>query len=382
MFSLFLRVTLPHAYPLPNPLRPSRRRPPAWPRPNTRRVLASDRHSLWQAASRIFPAVPVDAIRAAGLSPDPGGLRIDTAALLTDWARLARKKGRVPTRDEYDREGRHAPRSVETRFDRWTQVPAAFLKFAESMGLSEEWSDVVGLIHNGPVPTHGGGRRWLKGWKKNDWKKNDWQKNQRLAAGRLAEIQNSSVPAVAQPSAPPPPQAGMSVLPPPLQGMKCVTVSMLALLFSLSSLRALVPRRVYPDRPLLGAPLGLPGFLFEPTNEMGVVLLFGMLFWRLGFIIESAQVGYPDCRAKLEVEPGRWQDVGIEFEHQSRHFLAHRHDPSRCDILVCWIHNWKNCPPNLQVVELREVVRRLLQLPDSQRLSFWSMGSIGSTANG
>ena len=105
---------------------------------------------------------------------------------------------------------------------------------------------------------------------------------------------------------------------------------MLAILFSVPSLRALVPRRVYPDRPLLGAPLDFPGFLFEPTNEMGVVLLFGMLFWRLGFIIESAQIGYPDCRAKLEVEPGRWQDVGIEFEHQSRHFLAHRHDPNRC----------------------------------------------------
>jgi hypothetical protein len=145
---------------------------------------------------------------------------------------------------------------------------------------------------------------------------------------------------------------------------------MLTILFSVSSLRALVPRRVYPDRPLLGAPLDLPGFLFEPTNEMGVVLLFGMLFWRLGFIIESAQVGYPDCRAKLEVEPGRWQDVGIEFEHQSRHFLAHRHDPGRCDIIVCWIHNWKGCPPNLRVIELREVVRRLSQLPHSQRVSF------------
>lgn len=321
-----------------------------------------------------------DAVRAAGLSPDPGGLRIGTADLLADWARLARKKGRVPTRDEYYREGRHAPRSVETRFDRWTQVPSAFLKFAESTGLSEEWADVVGIIHNGPMPKRGGGRRWLRGWKKNDWRKQDSQKND--SQQEAAQKQDSSVPAVAQLSAPSPPQAGMSVLPPPLQGMKCVTVSMLALLFSLSSLRALVPRRVYPDRPLLGAPLGLPGFLFEPTNEMGVVLLFGMLFWRLGFIIESAQVGYPDCRAKLEVEPGRWQDVGIEFEHQSRHFLAHRHDPSRCDILVCWIHNWKNCPPNLQVVELREVVRRLLQLPDSQRLSFWSMGSIGSTANG
>jgi hypothetical protein len=145
---------------------------------------------------------------------------------------------------------------------------------------------------------------------------------------------------------------------------------MLAILFSPFSLRALVPRRVYPDRPLLGAPLDLPGFLFEPTNEMGVVLLFGMLFWRLGFIIESAQIGYPDCRAKLEVEPGRWQDVGIEFELYSRHFLAHRHDPRRADFIVCWIHNWKGCPPNLQVIELREIVRRLSQLPHSQRLSF------------
>ncbi len=224
------------------------------------------------------------------------------------------------------------------------------------------------------MPRRGGGRRWLKGWKKNDGKRNDSQKNgwhtvrqkngsQKITAQQQQDLHNqdSIVPAV-------PPQAGVSVLPPPLHGMKCVTVSMLAILFSMSSLRTLVPRSVYPDRPLLGAPMDLPGFLFEPTNEMGVVLLFGMLFWRLGFIIESAQIGYPDCRAKLEVEPGRWQDVGIEFELHSRHFAAHRHDPNRCDFIVCWIHNWKGCPPNLRVIELREVVRRLSQLPRSQRL--------------
>jgi len=309
-----------------------------------------------------------DAVRAAGLSPDPGGLRIGTASLLTDWARIARKKGRVPTRDEYEREGRYAFGSLETRFHRWSQVPSAFLKFAESTGLSEKWSDVVGLIHNGPIPTRGGGRRWLKDFRKNAWQKKARQNQDSPKEG--CRKSNSSVPAVASASAISPSPAGVSVLPPPLHGMKCVTVSMLAILFSVSSLRALVPRRVYPDRPLLGAPLDLPGFLFEPTNEMGVVLLFGMLFWRLGFIIESAQIGYPDCRAKLEVEPGRWQDVGIEFEHQSRHFLAHRHDPRRADIIVCWIHNWKGCPPNLQVIELREIVRRLSQLPHSQRLSF------------
>jgi hypothetical protein len=322
-----------------------------------------------------------DAVRTAGLSPDPGGLRIGTADLLADWARLARKKGRIPTRDEYEREGRYAFGSLETRFHRWSQVPSAFLKFAESTGLSQEWSDVVAMVHNGPVPKRGGGRRWLQGWKRNDEKRNDWQKNAAQKEARHEQDSqkkdsqkedppqsNSNVPAPA--SVLSTPQAGISVLPPPVQGKKCVTVTMLAILFSMSSLRALVPRRVYPDRPLLGAPMDLPGFLFEPTNEMGVVLLFGMLFWRLGFIIESAQIGYPDCRAKLEVEPGRWQDVGIEFELYSRHFLAHRHDPRRADFIVCWIHDWKNCPPNLQVIELREVVRRLSQLPHCQRLSF------------
>jgi hypothetical protein len=313
-----------------------------------------------------FPGGYRSAIRAAGLSPDPGGLRIGTADLLADWARLARKKGRVPTRDEYEREGRYASASLETRFHRWTQVPSAFLKFAESMGLSEQWSDVVGIIHNGPMPKRGGGRRWLAGFRKSAGQKNTPQ--QQDSKKEACRKSNSSVPAVAPASALSPSPAGVSILPPPLHGMKCVTVSMLAILFSVSSLRALVPRRVYPDRPLLGAPLDLPGFLFEPTNEMGVVLLFGMLFWRLGFIIESAQIGYPDCRAKLEVEPGRWQDVGIEFELHSRHFLAHRHDPNRCDFIVCWIHNWKGCPPNLRVIELREVVRRLSELPHSQRL--------------
>ncbi|HEY7401939.1 MAG TPA: hypothetical protein VIB39_00325 [Candidatus Angelobacter sp.] len=299
---------------------------------------------------RLIPHFPEGyraAIRVAGLSPDPGGLRIGSAILLTDWARLARKKGRIPTREEYDREGRYASASLETRFHRWSQVPSAFLKFAESAGLSQKWSDVLRSITTGPMPTRGGGRRWLRGFRKDPF-----QKDARKASSRIKSV--ARVPA-----------AKISILPPPLHGKKIVTVAMLALLFSRasfeSSLRALVPRRVFPDRPLLGAPLALPGFLFEPTNEMGVILLFGMLAWRLGFMIESAQSTYPDCHAKLEVEPGRWQDVNLEFEHQSRHFRAHRHDPRRCDFIVCWIHNWKACPANLQVIELREVIRQLLQ---------------------
>ncbi len=48
----------------------------------------------------------------------------------------------------------------------------------------------------------------------------------------------------------------------------------------------------------------------------------------------------------------------------------YRNDDSPKTDFTCWIHNWKNCPPNLQVIELREVVRKLSQLPHSQRLSF------------
>jgi hypothetical protein len=36
----------------------------------------------------------------------------------------------------------------------------------------------------------------------------------------------------------------------------------------------------------------------EPVNEQGVVLLFGMLAKELGYMIEAAQMGFPDCEAK------------------------------------------------------------------------------------
>src|ERR1051326_6248623 len=90
-----------------------------------------------------------EAIRAAGLTPDGGGLRISTADLLADWARLARKKRRIPTRDEYNREGRYASASLETRFHRWAQIPAAFMEFAHASGLGDKWSDVLHSIQTG-----------------------------------------------------------------------------------------------------------------------------------------------------------------------------------------------------------------------------------------
>ena len=107
---------------------------------------------------------------------------------------------------------------------------------------------------------------------------------------------------------------------------------------------------------MLGAPIRLPGLAHEPVNEMGVMMLFAMVSRQLGFIVESVQAAFPDCEAKMEVEPGRWQHVRIEFEYESRAFKQHGHDPRQCDVIVCWRHNWKGCPPNLQVLELSKMV--------------------------
>jgi len=49
--------------------------------------------------------------------------------------------------------------------------------------------------------------------------------------------------------------------------------------------------------------------------------------------------------------------VKIEFEQESRNFLRHMHDVKECDLIVCWRHNWPECP--LEVLELRSLLPKL-----------------------
>jgi hypothetical protein len=97
----------------------------------------------------------------------------------------------------------------------------------------------------------------------------------------------------------------------------------------------------------------------EPVNEQGVVLLFGMLAERLGYVVEAAQKGFPDCEAKRQISPQRWERVRIEFEFESRNFRDHGHPADGCDVIVCWRHNWRECPAHLEVVELSSAIESL-----------------------
>ena len=67
------------------------------------------------------------------------------------------------------------------------------------------------------------------------------------------------------------------------------------------------------SRPTYGNPIDFRGLRHEPINENGVVFLFGMLARELGYSVEAVQAGYPDCEAKRQVGPGKWQRVRIEF---------------------------------------------------------------------
>lgn len=109
--------------------------------------------------------------------------------------------------------------------------------------------------------------------------------------------------------------------------------------------------------PLFGPPIDFRGFRHAPINEQGVVYLFGVVSYELGFIVEAIHAQYPDCEAKRRVDKDRWQRVRIEFEYRSSNFREHGHDPSGADLIVCWEHNWSDCP--IEVLELRKEVDKL-----------------------
>jgi hypothetical protein len=123
------------------------------------------------------------------------------------------------------------------------------------------------------------------------------------------------------------------------------------------------------DRPVYGPAMVAQAFMHEPINEMGVVFLFGTQAARLGFMVTHVQAEFPDCEAFVEVAPRRLQRIKMEFELESRNFLKHDHSVDECDMIVCWEHNWPECP--LEVLELKSVMAeqgRLPELPKSREL--------------
>jgi hypothetical protein len=110
---------------------------------------------------------------------------------------------------------------------------------------------------------------------------------------------------------------------------------------------------------IYGEFINFRGLQHAPVNEQGVVFLFGMVCRELGYVVEIVRSGFPDCEAKRRIQGrhGQWQRVRIEFEFQSRSFRSHGHDSDQCDLIVCWEHNWPDCP--IEVLELKSAIAPL-----------------------
>lgn len=137
-----------------------------------------------------------------------------------------------------------------------------------------------------------------------------------------------------------------------------------------SQTQMIIPQTIIPSEThkrkkiQFGEPIDFRGLRFAPINEQGVVYLFGMISRELGFLVESIRTEYPDCEGKrcVDQERQRWEHVRIEFEFQSSNFKEHGHQPDDCDLIVCWIHDWPDCP--IEVLELKSQLKFLPNRPN------------------
>lgn len=117
------------------------------------------------------------------------------------------------------------------------------------------------------------------------------------------------------------------------------------------------PSSTFRETQIVGARLDSPILNYEPVNELGVVVLFGFYMKELGFShLEQIRSKYPDAFGMLQLPNGKLRRVAIEFEYESKNFEQHGHEAKDCDIIVCWLHNWKNSPEHLQVIELKSFI--------------------------
>jgi len=92
---------------------------------------------------------------------------------------------------------------------------------------------------------------------------------------------------------------------------------------------------------------------YAPANELGVVFLFAHVARRLQFRIEEIRPQFPDCIAYRRMGDSE-KKTRIEFEFRSSSFKAHGHDAAECNVIVCWHHDWPDCPPRIEVIELKK----------------------------
>lgn len=257
--------------------------------------------------------------------------RLEDRELFEDWAFAVRTKGKIPSRRAYPHLGQYDPATFR-RFGPWSKLPEVFRNFAQG---KPEWDDVIALLPalslEGPSPTRSpssveAGLPRESSPAQNSIRKSAFKPVPKSVQKKSAQKKQDRAPNQKSASSPPTNHARHA----PLKG-----------------------------RPTYGGAIDFRGLRHQPVNEQGVVLLFALVAKELGYIVESVQSGFPDCEAKRQISPQRWQRVQIEFEFESRNFRDHGHPHTGCDVIVCWRHNWPDCPTQIEILELSSVIQSL-----------------------
>lgn len=108
-----------------------------------------------------------------------------------------------------------------------------------------------------------------------------------------------------------------------------------------------------------GRTLNFRAFIYAPTSEHDVVQIFGNVAEELGFEIVGNRSAFPDCEARRRQPSTRetFKPCLIEYEFASSDYRKHKHPLSGCDLVVCWEHDWLDCP--IEVLELKSKIKKL-----------------------
>ncbi|MFH1226596.1 MAG: hypothetical protein V1701_01680 [Planctomycetota bacterium] len=100
------------------------------------------------------------------------------------------------------------------------------------------------------------------------------------------------------------------------------------------------------------------GYAGEPTSEMEVVYLFGVLCKHLPFpfVVRAINDTFPDCEG---INPLTGKTVSIEFELFSHRYKNHHHPMNKksCDYIVCWKKTTGSDFP-IPVISLQELIKK------------------------
>jgi hypothetical protein len=245
------------------------------------------------------------------------GQRVPLESLFIDWAGVVRKLGKAPSMSEYEAISKYSCKPLVRCFGSWRQVAYGLTQFAEGRGLAEQWRTELELA----------------AVKISD-REAQWMLPREAATARakmLAALRERALTAG--------PTAGPTYRPATWQEPTA--------------------------GPTYGPPMWPGPLAYAPVNELGVVFLFGWMAPQLGYVVHRIQPEFPDCELMRMVGEDRCQLLSAEFEYESRNFLRHMHDVKGCDLIICWRHNWPECP--MEVLELKKALS-LQQSAFSQNL--------------